>query len=218
MKKKMLALPAMAATALIVLSGCSVVIEDGPKNQEPTAQGTTAPVTTEPSDEPTEVEETAAPEASDGGDQETEPSDGGSDQETESKLPPLKLTPDEGTLYLRAVQAFSPRLESWVLNEAGDEVHFVEYNCTGQAQHDVYGTLTDYETNDEGEFYTVTWQGPNPQESSTSRTDALEITERIVVPKDAGSDEIASAGSEAVLNQYVGMCKGAGEMAVTFLL
>src|SRR5690606_13914249 len=85
---------------------------------------------------------------------------GDSDPAEEPSAVTTDLGVEDGQVqYLRAVQAFSPRLERWVVDEEAGEVTYTQYNCLGQAQAEGVATL---EPVDGGTDVYATWAGESP--------------------------------------------------------
>ncbi|WP_433674794.1 hypothetical protein [Microbacterium gorillae] len=139
-----------------------------------------------------------------GGDNVTAPTEAPAAEEPDENA--VDLSTEEGTVYLHAVQAFSPRLERWVVD--GDTLIFQELDCLGRTKKDVTANLVDTGA----DTYLATWEGDNPLMHSPQSK--LTITDTALTP-DYG--EIASSRAEAQADIYQNMCIEAGGAIASFI-
>jgi hypothetical protein len=204
--KKILTTALTVIAVPLLLTGC-IAVESAPQGseQQPPATQSAAP---EQSPAPAE-EITDAPTVD-----ATEPADADGDDAAPTEFPATEepdenavdLSAEDGTVYLHAVQAFSPRLERWVVD--GDTLIFQELDCLGRTKKDVTANLVDTGAN----TFLATWEGDNPLINSPQS--ALTITDTALTP-DYG--EIASSRAEAQADIYQNMCIEAGGSIASFI-
>lgn len=222
--KKMFALPVMVATAALALGGC-VTVDNTPVSapKTETTEEAAQPQPAEEVDAPAPSDgggEAEAPAPSDGGGEGTEalaPSDGGGESEG-SPAPDaeeVELSPEEGTLYLRAIQGFSPELEAWTIDTDADAVEYRRYNCLGTTSSVGVGTIAPREGGDEGD-YLISWEGdsPMPAGSGASQEERVTMTDRTLEV----SMDVSSTHHDIELERFGGMCKSTGEAVARFVL
>lgn len=225
LRTKMGALPLLIAAGVLVVSGCSYpgAEQDREAYAQSKGQSTAEPVeeeTAAPESQPSEDDEA---EPSDGGGEDTEapqPSDGGGESEDESPAPEVEkidLTPESETavVYLRSIQAFSPELEVWTIDEEKGMVEYRRYNCLGSAQGVGVGTFAPREGGDEGE-YRIIWEGenPGPAGNGDSQEERATMTERTLEV----DMNVSSTHYDIELERFGGMCGDTASTAVQFVL
>lgn len=194
MKALSVALTTMTAAAALGLSGC-VVVDTTP--QEGVAHS--AAPSTAPTASATDTSmSTPAP---------NPPTSSPSVQPSEAAI---NLAPAKGVQYLHAVQAFSPALESWVVDKTGGELEYTRYTCLGSVQAAGSGALAQLD----GDRWQVTWDGKSPMLYSRGPTERLMITDRSLTH----GSRAASARTDLELERYIGMCKEAGKGVAGFVL
>lgn len=188
-----------AATGLVLaalaLTGC--VVENAPSGaQNPQDPVPSAPATK--SETPTDED----------GDESTV--DGGNDEPTAETT---DLGVEDGqTQYVRAIQAFSPQLERWIVDEEAGEVTYSIINCLGQAQSEGVATLEPTEGDDDS-AWTATWIGASPIENVAAESIRLEITEDTL----KNFSDVATSRAEIEAGNFSRMCVDAGETAADFV-
>lgn len=111
--------------------------------------------------------------------------------------------------YLRAVQAFSPRLERWVVDEEAGEVTYTQYNCLGRTQAEGVATL---EPVDGGTDWYATWLGKSPLDNVAAESVRLKITEDELVL----FADVATSRTDVETGNYGRMCAEAGQAVAEF--
>ncbi|MGO1920854.1 MAG: hypothetical protein ACTH07_05745 [Microbacterium sp.] len=193
---------ALLATALVALTGCSYPGDDEDRAAfHADAQGQQPPATSAPSTEP----ETPAEETGDDG---TE-----NDGHTESTSESVDLSVEEGQVaYIRAIQAFSPELERWVLDQEAGEVTYSLRNCLGQTQSEGVATLEHQDGGDDTSFE-AKWIGGSPIENVAAESILLEITDDTLT----NFSEVATSRTDIETGSFTRMCADAGETAAEFI-
>lgn len=91
----------------------------------------------------------------------------------------------------------------------------VEYEAGGS---EASAPETSQSANSSGKaVWTATWEGEGPLFGSNDTEDDLEISDRTLAPRYAGTDEMATTHTDIELRQFTGMCKDAGEMVANFI-
>ena len=192
----------IACLAFLWLAGCSYPGSEAYRQQSGNAEPAPT-ITVEPANEDsTPIESTT-------GDEETEKPSSASEA--------LNIEPDSGTAYLHAEQAFSPLLERWVVDDG--TMQYTRWNCTGEVQADVTGSIAVSTNNDGQEIHEVTWDGENPElyTGNAATTDLL-ITDEVLIGPYQTDDRRAVADTDAELQTYVTMCGKAGKDLADFVL
>lgn len=212
---------AAASLALMTLAGC-VAVDSEPRGGGDVAQAeekpakTTAPEPDATKEPETEVDETAEPDAT-AEPEETDEPIGREEEEIEE----TNLAAEDGeTVYLLAVQGFTPELERWTVDEEMSLLHYTRYSCIGSVQEEVYASLVaseDVRATTGGDLYTATWEGSNPM-LAESRTTDFEITDRTLVRKNGLADEVASVHLESVVAEFSGMCRDSRNAVANFVV
>ncbi|MDQ0648620.1 hypothetical protein QFZ53_002816 [Microbacterium natoriense] len=195
-KKKINNVAACLVLATIALTSCSYPGEDPGEAAPAPPSATTAPK--------------AQDEISDK-DEDIEPSN--DDKAVESDKPvadEIDLASEDGVQYLHAIQAFSPLLESWVVDQDGESLSYMRYNCVGRLDDGGTGAIAPYK----GDKWQVTWDGDSPLRLTSGATERLAITDRSL----SLGTESATVSTEIELEKFVGMCKDAGETVAGFVL
>lgn len=118
---------------------------------------------------------------------------------------------EEGQVqYLRAVQAFSPRLERWVVDEEASEVTYSQYNCLGVTQAEGVATL---EPIDGGTDMYATWVGESPLDNVAAESVRLTITDDELVL----FADVATSRTDVEAGNYGRMCSEAGQAVADFI-
>lgn len=217
MKKHLIALP-LAALAVIGMTGCTAVVVP----DDPQATVSLAPTQPAPSQEseaaqssqdaeqgwqtPTTEAESSAPAEAPAGTEAAAPS-----QEAGTTID-LGGDDVEGTVYLEAIQGFSPEMDKYVID--GDTIHYAKYTCLGEDKGlRVKGTLVPWD--ETGEQYEIEWlrntdvlNGPLSYDDDVLDTSML---------GNAGGG-IASTDLEAEQAAFSSMCLEAGEAIAGFVL
>ncbi|MFT0848873.1 hypothetical protein VR010_14130 [Actinomycetaceae bacterium L2_0104] len=192
----------IACLAFLWLAGCSYPGSNAYRHQS----GDEEPAPTITLD-PTDEDSTPAEDTT--GDGETEKPSSASDA--------LNIEPESGTAYLHAEQAFSPLLERWVVD--GSAMHYTRWNCTGEVQADVSGSISVSTKNDGQEIHEVTWNGENPElYTGDAPTTDLLITDDVLIGPYQMDDRRAIADTDTELQTYVTMCGKAGKDLADFVL
>ncbi|MEU3041576.1 hypothetical protein ABZ700_11595 [Streptomyces diastaticus] len=198
MKKHLMALP-LAALAVIGMSGCTaVVVPDEPQ----------ATVTVSPQDSDAQPSQDAE-QGSQTQDSETKPAVPSQEQEAGTTI---DLGGDEmkGTVYLEAVQSFSPYLSKFVVD--GDTLHYSRYTCLGEDEGSrATGTLGAWHINEE--LQEIQWPG-----ETDLQTGPLAITDQLLETSLVTGDEMASSDLEAQKSRFSSMCMDAGQSIAEFIL
>lgn len=182
------------ALAALALTGC--VVERVPTG----AQGQQPPATSAPSTEA----ETPTEGSRDGGTEE-----GGQDESTGETV---DLGVEDGqTQYVRAIQAFSPELERWVVDDNAGEVTYRLVNCLGQVQAEGVATLEPVEGG-ESQWY-ATWIGESPIPNVAAEQVRLEITANALT----NFGDVATSRTEIETGNFTRMCTEAGEAVAEFV-
>lgn len=221
MKKHLIALP-LAALAVISMTGCSYPGSDevaneyyeqvrGQQGQTQPQPGTPAPAqptqdAEQGSQSPSTEAESSAPAEAPAGTEAAAPS-----QEAGTTID-LGGDDVEGTVYLEAIQGFSPEMDKYVID--GDTIHYAKYTCLGEDKGlRVKGTLVPWD--EAGEQYEIEWlrntdvlNGPLSYDDDVLDTSML---------GNAGGG-IASTDLEAEQAAFSSMCLEAGEAIAGFVL
>lgn len=196
MNTKIHGLAAGIALATIALTGCSYPGADQ-------AESEPAPATT-----------TTAPDRPDENTDETEDNEPTRDDETqesvETSADEVDLAPEHGVQYLHAIQAFSPLLESWVVDQDGGSLSYMRYTCLGRLDDGGTGAIAPYK----GDKWQVAWDGDSPLRLTSGATERVSITDRALVL----GTESATSSIEIELEKYLSMCHDAGETIASFVL
>src|SRR5690625_502461 len=203
--------------AALIMPGTSAVERGGEPvaEGEPTVSIETLPSETEaptedPSDEP-------AP-SDGGGDDAQEGSEESTDEGVSEPSPKeVVLGSDEGTVYLRAAQDFSPELEAWTIDEEGGSAAYTRSNCLGDVKSSGFGSFGKQDREIAGKGHEVEWQGESPLHGAPRRTD-IGLSGSTITYGDVTGDHTASTQTDRVLEQYGGMCVDAGKFAAGFIL
>ncbi|HEX7351608.1 hypothetical protein [Brachybacterium sp.] len=218
----------LLALGTIGLAGCSYAGAEA--DREAAAQpAPTQPVAQQPAEQPapapaptdTATEPTAAPAPSDGGGEVTQPSDEGGEVALPSDgggaLPaptgiPLVDTSEGTVTYLRAIQNFSPTIESWQITDG--QLHYISYTCIGTVDFEAYASVQS-----EGNGYTtVRWEGNAPGFDQSGEESML-IDETTLGSADGFDDDgPANTHHQAELGEFGRMCSGAGKALAGFVL
>lgn len=219
-------LTSLLALCAVGLASCSYAGADAdreaaaqPAAEQPAQQPAPAPAPT-PTD--TAAEPTAAPAPSDGGGDTTLPSDGGGAVAAQPSdgggaLPtptviPLIDTSEGAVTYLRAIQNFSPTIESWQIKDG--QLHYISYNCIGTVEFEAYASVR---PGKEGRS-TVRWEGNAPGFDQTGEEDLL-IDETTLQYSDSFEDDgPANTHYQAELGEFGRKCAGAGKDLAAFVL
>lgn len=198
--KKMFALPVAAAVVALSMGGC-VTVDNTPVSAPKTGQSSQEAQAPEP--HPTEE---AAPQPSDGGEPESETA--------APEIETIDLSPESGTLYLHAVQAFSPEFEAWTIDTEAGTVEYRRYSCLGTTQGIGVGSIAPREGGDE-DAYMITWEGENPGRAGngSSLQDRVTVSEKTL---QSGS-EVSTTHHDIEVERFTGLCKDAGEMVAGFV-
>ncbi|PRI10511.1 hypothetical protein [Leucobacter massiliensis] len=203
------------ATALLTLTvaGCSY---PGNEGVEPIAAKTATPEPTSPSDaEPTEEPTPEGTEELDDLSATVTPAPSEKPEgELDSDADPIVLGEEGSTLYLRAIQAFSPELESWSVDLERGRVHYLRHTCIGSIEGEGYGSVAPNEDSVYADSWIVTWEGENPTEHSDSLTTWATITDAALT----ADVDVSSVHTDIEMREYREMCLGAGEMLIDFIL
>lgn len=179
------------ALAALALTGCVVeTVPHGAENPQP-------PATSAPPEPEAPTEEA-----------ENEGTENGSRDEKSETTADLGVE-DGQTQYLRAIQAFSPELEWWVVDEAAGEVTYSLVNCLGQPQSEGVATLEP----SGGDTYHATWIGKSPIENVAAEQLRLVITENTLT----NFADVASSRTDVESGNFSRMCTDAGEAAAEFV-
>lgn len=226
--KKLISLLALGTVGL---AGCSYAGAEAdreaaaqPAPAQPAAQQPAQEQSAEqPAPAPTDTaaEPTAAAAPSDGGGEVSQPSDGGGEVALPSDgggtLPastgiPLVDTSEGTVTYLRAIQNFSPTIESWQI--ADGQLHYISYTCIGTVDFEAYASVRpagDGRT-------TVRWEGNAPG-FDQSGEESLLIDETTLGSADGFDDDgPANTHHQAELGEFGRMCSGAGKDLAGFVL
>lgn len=207
MKKHLIALP-LAALAVISMTGCTAVVVP----DEPQATVTLAPQgEAQPSQNAeqgwqtpsTEVESSAPAEA---------PAEAESSAPSQEAGTTIDLGSDEvkGTVYLEAVQSFSPYLSKFVVD--GDTLHYSRYTCLGEDEGSrATGMLKPWSVNEQKKE--IQWPG-----DSDLQTGPLAITDQLLETSLVTGGEMASSDLEAQKSNFSSMCLDAGQSIAEFIL
>lgn len=209
-KMKMPATLVVLAAAGLLLSGC-VTIESGPQGSDETPAAS-APAEEQPQDESTETdadEEVADTEDSDDDEQEPGTEDSDDDEAEESSESVDIAGGEEGTVYARAHQAFSPHLVVWVVNEDESRIVYMERSCLGSIVEQGSGS---YEQPADEDYTEIAWDANPFGNGLTSRVDLSEHSIGVQY-----SGEAATTSVEAAVDEYQGMCIDAGETVAEFV-
>lgn len=199
MKRNTLAgVGACLALTAVAVTGCAYPGDAPSAEPAPTVTVTVAP------DSPAEESPSDDTEPSEGVDEDDAAVDG------DSSVGKVDLAPDEGVQYLHAVQAFSPLLESWVVDQDGGSLSYMRYTCLGRLDDGGTGAIAPYK----GDKWQVTWDGDSPLRLTSGATERVAITDRALVL----GTESATISTEIELEKFVGMCQDAGETIASFVL
>lgn len=190
---------AMAAALALTLVGCSY-----PGDDEDRAAFRAGHENPQPVDDPAPADSSEAP--ADNADEDT---DDGAAEEPSTATTDLGVE-DGQVQYLRAVQAFSPRLERWVVDEEAGEVTYTQYNCLGRTQAEGVATL---EPIDGGTDWYATWVGESPLDNVAAESVRLKITEDELVL----FADVATSRTDIEAGNYSRMCAEAGQAVAEFI-
>lgn len=207
MKKHLIALP-LAALAVVGMTGCTAVVVP----DEPQATVTLAPQgEAQPSQGAEQGWQTP----------DSEPESSASAEvpaETESAAPSqeagitLDLGSDDvkGTVYLEAVQSFSPYLSKFVID--GDTLHYSKYTCLGEDKGSrASGMLKAWSVNEDKKE--IQWPG-----DSDLQTGPVAVSDQFLETMYVTGDEMATSDLEAQQNAFSSMCMDAGQAIADFIL
>ncbi|WP_133249898.1 hypothetical protein [Brachybacterium endophyticum] len=222
---KVTSLLALGAVALV---GCGYpgAAADREAAQQPASSPTAtapaaAPATT-PAPSPAPTAQTSdgggtVAQSSEGGDAAAQPSDGGGAPPPASASPPLAginlIDRSEGSVtYLRAIQNFSPTIESWQIKD--NQLHYVSYTCIGTVDFETYASL-----HSDGDGLTAArWEGNSPK-IDVSDEDTLTIDETTLRYTDMpDQDGPANVHYDAEFGEFTRMCGQAGKDLAGFVL
>lgn len=207
MKKHLIALP-LAALAVVGMTGCTAVVVP----DEPQATVTLAPQgeaqTSQDAEQgwqtpSTEVESSAPADA---------PAETGSAGPSKEAGITLDLGSDDvkGTVYLEAVQSFSPYLSKFVVD--GDTLHYSKYTCLGEDKGSrASGMLKAWSVNEDKKE--IQWPG-----DSDLQTGPVAVSDQFLETMYVTGDEMASSDLEAQQNAFSSMCLDAGQAISDFIL
>ncbi|WP_140393307.1 hypothetical protein [Leucobacter sp. 7(1)] len=213
MKKHLIALP-LAALAVISMTGCSypgsdeVAAEYQKQVHEQQAQTQpAAPAPAQPSQDAEQGWQTPGSEV-----------ESSAPAETESAAPSqeagttIDLGSDEvkGTVYLEAVQSFSPYLSKFVVD--GDTLHYSRYTCLGEDEGSrATGMLKPWSVNEQKKE--IQWPG-----DSDLQTGPVAVSDQFLETMYVTGDEMATSDLEAQQNAFSSMCLDAGQSIAEFIL
>lgn len=199
MKKHLIALP-LVALAAIGMTGCTAVVVP----DEPQATVTLAPKDTsaQPSQSSEQGWQTQAPET---GAETSAPTETGSAAPSQEAGTTIDLGSDgaTGTVYLEAVQAFSPYMSKYVID--GDTVHYSKFTCVGEDKGArVKGTLTPWST--DKKQMEIKWSG-----NTDLDTGPFLVTDQAMETTLITGDDVAFSDLEAQKNTFSAMCLETGD-------
>lgn len=120
---------------------------------------------------------------------------------------PPNTANEDVTVYLHAIQAFSPAIDWWRVD--GDDLEYKRMNCLGRLTIEATGTLG----HDEGGVRQVTWDDENPLAADNGEVSGLEsrleIDENHLVEAGMPDDDRATSDIEPERNRFLDMCKNA---------
>ncbi|MGW8483570.1 hypothetical protein ACWGJP_10550 [Microbacterium sp. NPDC055903] len=186
------------ALMAVAVTGCTYPGDAPIAEPVPTVTVTAAP------DSPAEAD------VSDDAESTADVNDGDAAEEDESSGEEVDLAPESGVQYLHAVQAFSPLLESWVVDQDGGSLSYMRYTCLGRLDDGGTGAIAPYR----GDKWQVTWDGDSPLRLTSGATERVAITDRALVL----GTESATSSTEIELQKFIGMCQDAGETIASFVL
>lgn len=194
--KKINRLAASIALATIALTGCSYPGGDQAGSEAASATATTAPEGPDESHDESEG---------------TEPSsDDETNESVETSADEVDLAPEHGVQYLHAIQAFSPLLESWVVDQDGGSLAYMRYDCLGRLDDGGTGAIAPHR----GDKWQVTWDGDSPLRLTSGATERLVITDRSI----SLGTESSTISTDIELEKFLGMCQDAGDAVAGFVL
>lgn len=203
MKKHLIALP-LAALAVVGMTGCTAVVVP----DEPQATVTLAPQgEAQPSQGAEQGWQTPDSEAESSAPAEAEPTAPSQEAGTT-----IDLGSDEvkGTVYLEAVQSFSPYLSKFVVD--GDTLHYSRYTCLGEDEGSrATGMLKPWSVNEQKKE--IQWPG-----DSDLQTGPVAVTDQFLETIYVTGDEMATSDLEAQQNAFSSMCLDAGQAIADFIL
>ncbi|MGO1971606.1 MAG: hypothetical protein ACTH2Q_01480 [Propionibacteriaceae bacterium] len=128
--------------------------------------------------------------------------------------PEITNADDDVTVYLHAIQAFSPKVDWWRVD--GEDLSYKQVNCLGRKIIDATGTLGP----DEDGVREVTWDEANPLAADGGEVSGLqsqlEINENHLVEEGMPDDDRATSDIEPERDRFLAMCKEAGETVADF--
>lgn len=216
MKRRILSTAVMGIATAAVLSGCVTLTTADPSSQkeQPTASSSS------PRQKPTAgPSDGGSADASDGG---GEASDGGGEKSAEAEHIDTHGKPT----YLNAIQAFSPELDTWVID--GKTLTYRKTNCLGKTKAEATGTLG--EVGDNGAT-PVTWKSTKKSKDDEEKgnpfmqdggeysgmTTQLQITDDVISEKDMPEIDQASSKIDDEKAAFDGMCTEAGQAVAEFV-
>lgn len=213
MKKHLIALP-LAALAVIGMTGCSYPGSDEVaaeyQKQVHEQQGQAQPATPAPA-QPSQGTEQGW-QAPDSGAGSSAPAETGSAAPSQETGTTIDLGSDEveGTVYLEAVQSFSPYLSKFVID--GDTLHYTKYTCLGEDKGSrASGKLMAWSVNEDKKE--IQWPG-----DTDLQTGPLAVTDQFLETSLVTGDEMASSDIEAQQSAFSSMCMDAGQSIAEFIL
>lgn len=123
----------------------------------------------------------------------------------------VDLTPESGTLYVRSIQAFSPKLERWVVDLDAKTISFEKYICLGRKVASVKSMSVEPATVAQppagATIVEATWPSGRddpqyPQSGSTTTT--FEVYDEYLRVR--ASSEAATTDAEAATGQFIDSC------------
>lgn len=199
MKRNTLAgVGACLALTAVAVTGCAY------PGDAPTTEPAPTVTVTVPPDAPAEADSSADAETSPG------VTEDDAAVKDDSSVDEVDLAPGDGVQYLHAVQAFSPLLESWVIDQDGGSLSYMRYTCLGRLDDGGTGAIAPYK----GDKWQVTWDGDSPLRLTSGATERVSITDRALVL----GTESATSSIEIELEKYLSMCHDAGETIANFVL
>lgn len=135
----------------------------------------------------------------------------------------IDLSSGEGTVYTRAVQAFSPEFEVWRVDLPGKKIEFSKYNCTGRKVASVKSIALEPATvaqpPEGAKVVQATWPSgkSNPYYPlSGSPTTTFEVFEGYLRPR--GTGDTATTDAEMATGSFVNSCGDTAGVVLDFVL
>lgn len=135
----------------------------------------------------------------------------------------VDLSGGEGTVYVRAIQAFSPELEVWRVDLEGKKIAFDKYNCAGRKVAAVRSIAVEPATvaqpPEGAEVVQATWPSgkSNPYYPlSGSPTTTFEVFEGYLRPR--GTGDTATTDAEMATGSFVNSCGDTAGVVLDFVL